>query len=237
MINSTSCFHHKFITMKEPRSLPVRILRGLLQLALIVEVIAAVVVLATFTLTVFSEEDTLLSAWPVTLSEQPADVALTADDPTVYDLSLTVSQGVIRFSADTAAHYLLKLVDALLLFGVAITITVLLKRITNTLRASSPFVISNARRLRIIALLLIGLVPYDVLKGLVYRSFLMSRTSVISGEYISFFNGPSSSTENQPVWIDLPVDVQPLLIGLVLLVIAEVFRSGVLLRLDNESIV
>lgn len=215
----------------------IRFLQWTLRLALYAEVGMVVIILVTFLMTATSEEDALLSAWPITLSEQTTDVAVTTECATVHDLSLTLNQGLISFSSDTFGYYLLKLVDALFLLAVIIAITVLLRRIFSSLLTDGPFILPNAYRLRTVALLLILLVPYDIVKAGIYHYFLLQQTSVVSGKYVSLFSLSFNRPDINQVWLDLPVDFLPLLIGLMLLVVSEIFRAGVLLRLDNESIV
>jgi len=53
--------------------------------------------------------------------------------------------------------------------------------------------------------------------------------------YTNIFSLYSGTNKNE-IWLNLNINFQALLTGIVLLVIAEVFRAGLLIKEDNDSI-
>ncbi len=218
------------------QSLIVLLLR-LTTIALYLEIGIAVVVVLMFIMTVGSPEDALRSAWPIEVSQSLLSQPLTTNNEHLSNLTMIINRGTILFSSDRFGYYLLKLVDAVFMFALVIGITVLLKRIFLALRAQHPFTVSNARRIRNVALLVVAIAPYSFVKSLIYRYYIQSHIILEDSTYAAWSNFLSSSIPTDQVWIAVDFNIQALLIGLVLLIIAEVFRVGVLIQADNESIV
>jgi len=101
----------------------------------------------------------------------------------------------------------------------ALAVLVLMRRIVRSVVAGDPFVEANVRRLRIIGWL-VALSPILLVIAQVARSELVARSSVgdlaLSHVTIAFV---------------------PILIGGLLLVLAQVFAAGVRLRQDTEGLV
>ncbi|MEM6841478.1 MAG: DUF2975 domain-containing protein [Bacteroidota bacterium] len=207
-------------------------LRGIVVLALIFEILIAVAVLVIFIITATSEEDALLSAWPIVVAEDQSRYGTVSDNASVI-----VNQGTIQFSTKSIGYYLLKSVEAIFTFFIVIGITLLLRDILYSLHRQQVFTTENARRIRNISLLIILFTPYSIAKSFIYRGYLISNIRIEGKEYASLFSNFSGELSSNQIWINVDVNIQALLIGVVLLIIAEVFRMGVLIRLDNESIV
>lgn len=215
----------------------VALLRRLVNVALFVEVGIAAVTVIMFIMTASSPDDRLLSAWPVEIEEYVPVATLTTSNEHLSDLTLVQNRGTIEFSSDSVGYYLLKFADTVLVFALAIGITLLLRKVFRSLSNHHPFTAANAQRIRRIALLVILIAPYSLLKSLVYRYYIVRNIAIDGKEYVSFSDLFSRGLFEHEVWIDLNVDLLALFIGLVLLIIAEVFRIGVLIQTDNESIV
>ena len=209
----------------------------LITVALYLEVGVSLVVVLMFVMTVGSPEDALLSAWPIEVSQSSYRQPLAVVSESVSDLETVINRGTIQFSSDRVGYYLLKFLDAVGMFALAIYITLLLKRIFLALRNQHPFTVANARRIRNIALLVIAIAPYSLVKSLLYRYYIQSHIALVDSTYATWSHYLSSSVPADQVWIAVDFNSQALLMGFVLLIIAEVFRVGVVIQADNESIV
>ncbi len=213
----------------------IKTLKLMINLALGLEVAMLFAVTAIFFITITSPEDKLISTWPVEVGSITQEYQLDATNDNVSDFALYINQGNIEFVADNLGYYILKIVDAVFILFITISITVLLKRIFLSLDKGNPFITANVDRMRLMAILLMLLTPYSALKSWVYQSYIRN-TFTIEGEHSpgwsSFFETSSNS-----IWLSWQIDIQPLIVGLILIILAEVFRLGVIIKTDNESIV
>ncbi|WKN42578.1 DUF2975 domain-containing protein [Tunicatimonas pelagia] len=212
-------------------------LRGLVIFALILEILMAAMVLIIFATTIISSEDTLLSAWPVEVGAAVTDLRTSSIHPHLSDVAVTINQGSIQFSSESVDYYLLKFLEIALGFAITIGVTWLLIRILSSLQHQRIFTTENAHRLRNIALLVILATPYSLIKSLTYRGYIATTIEVEGKEYANLFDTFSANLSSNQIWLSFDTNWQALLTGLILLIIAEVFRVGVLIKLDNESIV
>ncbi len=212
-------------------------LKGCIILALILEILMAATVLIIFVTTIVSPEDTLLSAWPIEVGTESTDLFVSNNNTELSNVVITVNQGSVQFSSESVSYYLLKFLEAAFGFAITIGVTQLLIRILSSLQHQRTFTSENARRLRNIALLVMLATPYGLIKSLTYRGYILSNISIEGKEYTSLFSAFSHDLSSNQIWLSFDTNWQALLIGAVLLIIAEVFRIGVLIRTDNESIV
>jgi hypothetical protein len=85
--------------------------------------------------------------------------------------------------------------------------------------------------------LILLIAPYNLLKSLVYYLYFTRNVSVAGGEFLYWSEWFRSASGEGKILIVPEVDFQPVLIGLVLLVIAELFRIGAELQADKEAII
>jgi hypothetical protein len=198
-----------------------------------------IVILMVIVLMITSSEsqDFLVSAWPVWVDRVQAPFALVAAHRNVSELALNVNQGTLHFASTGLGYYLLKLLDAVFNIGVVVVILALLRQIFATLAQNHPFTPENARKLRTIAILILLIAPYNLLKSLVYYLYITRHVSVSGGDFLYWSEWFRSASMEGKILIVPEVGIQPLLIGLVLLVIAELFRIGAELQTDKESII
>ena len=214
----------------------VRLLYRILTVALYVEIGMAGVVTVTLLMTMISSEDKLLSAWPLEVAEE-TDYPATTISPHVNNVEVTINRGTVRFSSDSPGYYGLKFLETIFFFALAISITVLLRRLLRSLHPTHPFTPDNARRIRNIAYLVLTIFPYSLIRSAVYWLFTYRTIAIEGTTYTHPFRLLAGRPFPHQVWLDLDVNVLALLIGIVLLIIAEVFRRGVAIQADNESIV
>lgn len=214
------------------------ILQWVANLALLATASFAVVIFVSFVFTL-SGEGELISSYNVRITEQVSDLQLMSENSPIDNPKSLINKGVITFSSRNVGYYLLKLLDVIIVILPAIYIIVLLKKTLHSLQMGHPFTNKNALRLKHIAVILILTSPYNLIKSLVYRSYIINNIKVEKKTYADvldtiylYFSPPANK-----VWLDLDINFQALITGVILLVIAEVFRVGILIKEDNESIV
>ena len=132
--------------------------------------------------------------------------------------SITDVSGMLRFTSASRPLMLIYAVFALLYAGVLLFVIRQLRKLFQSLVDGVPFTIENASRIRLIGLI--------VLAGEVVESFLV----FVGQLYID------SRFEITGLTVDpgIDIDLSTVFAGLVLLVIAEVFRIGTQLKEDQD---
>lgn len=212
-----------------------KVFKWFINVALFVQLGAAVVVFVSFVF-MLSGEGELMSAYNVELGQQPTTHSISAKSTTLNDLQLVINQGTIQFTSRNFWYSLLKMIDAIFLLTVSILVTLLLKKIIKSIQEQHPFTIKNTLRIRNIAFLLMSITPYSLIQSFIYRSYILKNISIEGLDYTELFSFESYNLAGR-IWVGLDVDVQPLIAGVILIIIAEVFRVGMIMKLDNESIV
>lgn len=165
--------------------------------------------------------DATLDARSVAITTDPRLPALSGEVADGDGVEFLVPTGtrVIVYEPDLVqrlAHVGVPVLSALLAIGVLL----LLLAITRTLRQGDPFVHDNARRLYAIAALVgIGGQALAVLGG-------FGRLAILDHPTVAPFVVP-----------ELDLTFTPLLVGLGVAVLAEIFRQGTVLRDDVEGLV
>ncbi|MBK6265630.1 DUF2975 domain-containing protein [Marivirga sp. S37H4] len=219
----------------------IRLLKWIVNLALVVEIALAVGVTLVLINIMYSEEDSLTSSYPITLIDDLSAYQIASENVELEQLTIYSESATIQFTSDSIGYYILKISDVIITFFLAIGITLLARKVFQSLEKNHPFTMENASRLRKIAFLLILFTPYSLIKGLIYRNYITNNISIEGKEFadslIYYLGVFSNNFKQNEAWIDLNVNFQTLLIGAILLVIAEIFRIGVVMKEDNESII
>lgn len=208
--------------------------RWLINIALYVQIAGAVVIFVSFFF-MLSGEGELISSYEVALDQQPTEHAISSKNTSLNNLKLVVNQGTIQFTSRNAGYYILKIIDAIFLLAVSILITVLLKKIVKSMEGHHPFTMENTLRIRKIAFLLMSITPYSLIQSFIYRSYILKNISIEGLEYTELFSFLPYNLADR-IWVGIDVDLQALITGIILIIIAEVFRIGLIMKLDNESI-
>jgi hypothetical protein len=213
-----------------------KIFKWSITVALYMEIIATIVVIISL-IFILAGEGELISSYDIKLLDQQAIAYdVTSKNASLNDLELLMDKGSIMFSSNNIGYYILKIMDAIFILAVSIFITVLLKRIVKSMQDQHPFTIKNMHRIRNIAFLLMSLSAFSLIQSIMYRSYILRNVSIEGYEYADLFSFQSDQSIDK-IWVGLNMNIQALIIGFILLIIAEVFRIGVIMKLDNESIV
>jgi hypothetical protein len=133
--------------------------------------------------------------------------------------SLKLDSGKLTFNHKSSkAVIAFNLLSMLIAFSISLSITFLLRKIFQTLTMDSPFLAINARRLKTIAFLVM----------------LSSVTSFIHDLMVNWYLKEHFAVDGSAIRAHLVVDVKTLFAGLIILIIAEVFRSGTVLKEEQD---
>lgn len=163
------------------------------------------------------------------------DFAENIDDPSYpiaskntnyHHLNLFVKGSYIKFRADDSFTHLLLYGTVLLRLFYSSMITVLLRKFLRTVN-ENPFVLKNVKRLRIVGVLIFAITPLGWLIDYLKQIYLAHNFELT---YPTLTNTYAFSLSEFaiPPWI---------LTGLLILLIAEVFRFGILLKRDQELMI
>lgn len=216
----------------------VRILQWITNLSLFGSIGIALVIVIAFIFTL-SDEGELMSAWDFKTDEQITDLQVVSKSHAIDDPKVAINHGTVQFTSSNIGYYILKFVDAIIVILLAISIIILLKRTLRSIDLEHPFTKENARRLKYIAIALMLLSPYSLIKSLIYRSYIINNIGIDGKTYANIFDTFYffSAPPKNKIWLAIDINFQVLLTGVILLVIAEIFRVGVLMKEDNDSIV
>ena len=177
--------------------------------------------LATVFLTyIFITEDNIQSDITVRLTQsQPLAVAPSAAATSIRNATLELNAGKLHFTQDkTWGSVFFSLIGMWIGFAISLGITNLLRKIFDSLTDDNPFITENAQRLRQIALLIILIAPLSFMRDL-FLNWYLRQNFVIDGSAIQ---------------THLTLDFKTVFIGLILLIIAEIFRIGTRLKEEQE---
>ena len=202
-------------------------------IALYLQLIVAAITLITLLFTM-ADEGELLSAWDI---ETPAAVdTYTINVSHADSAQVIVFGGAIHFTASGIGYFTLKIIDSVFVFTVFILITVLLRTMLRSLEQGQPFTYKNVNRLRKMALLAAVITPYSFIKSLIYQTYITKHFTIEGYEFAGMFDFNLTNI-NKKIWLVSDVDIAPFIGGIILVILAEVFHEGVLIKRDNDSIV
>lgn len=179
-------------------------------------------VFLTFAITVKFFKDGTTEPTPETVAvrlTQSRPVAVT----TVASAKLTAAElkldaGQLTFNHQSSKQIIgFNLLSMWVAFAISLSITYLLRQIFRSLTQSNPFVVHNAQRLRIIAFLIM----------------FSAVTSFAHDAVVNWFLQQNFLLHNSGIRAHLVIDLKTLMAGLIVLVIAEIFRIGA--RLQEEQ--
>jgi hypothetical protein len=154
---------------------------------------------------------------PVTFHFEENALQVTGPSLGVEQAQLDGAQGTLRFPIRQRAPFLAAAAGFILLLACGQWVIGELRAVFRTLRAGQPFVRANAMRIRRVA--------WAVMLGEAVRATLMWASSSYAMRH---FSGSGLRFD-----ASLDLDVATMVNGLIILVIAEVFRAGT--RLDQDQ--
>jgi len=162
--------------------------------------------------------------WDVALNIPPNDFdfSITPNKPSYRFIAITEIQGKLLFNVTlTPLLIFVALVVILSTFGLVLGILYNLRKIFRSLRSGEPFAYENFARLRKVGFFVLSFAIVDLGKSL-FNRYLLQQHFLDHGKYYS---------------AKLSFGIDVILIGLVILVVAEIFRHGYKLKAENESFI
>jgi len=177
---------------------------------------------------VFMDDDGIRYSWPVTLQTSDTSPVIKATKNEIKHFKLLERSDVHPRSAQTLSfedastgRRLLQTLHNLIYIGLIMFITWHLKKIFSGFSNDQPFLDNNAARIKWIAFSILFLVFFDILED-VFHLMYTSSTIILSGATFDQF--------------PINFDFRTFFLGLLLLIIAEIFRKGYEYQSDSESI-
>ena len=206
-------------------------------LSIVVQV--GIILLATVAIvaTIIDDDSTLQSNWSIAVNQNLSTQSLSSDSEDIFDVALHVTEGTVQFSSSSPGYFFLKILDAVLIVTVTLVVTLLLRRVIISLSNKTPFSLKNANRLRTMSLLIVLITPYKMLQSFVYLGFIKQHITPVGAKFTEFGFDVKAVPRINEILLDIDIDFTPVFVGILVLVIAEIFRMGVELKQDNEAIV
>jgi hypothetical protein len=178
---------------------------------------------------VFLDDDGIRYSWPVTLTSVEVQPQIKPLNPKITDIKLqdrynvqeVTRERMLSFDDSSLGRRLIQTLHNLVYIFLIMFITWQVKQILTGFSADEPFGNKNPDRIRWIAFSVLFLVFFDVFEDVLHRVYSQS-TIALSGATFDWYNNS--------------FDLRTLLLGLLLLIIAEVFKRGTEYKTDSESI-
>jgi hypothetical protein len=147
----------------------------------------------------------------------PVSIVALASELTAANLNL--DSGKLTFNHQSSKQIIgFNLLSIWVSFAISLSITYLLREIFRSLAQNNPFVVPNAQRLRIIAFLIM----------------FSALTSLAHDAMVNWFLQQNFIIEGSGIRAHLVIDVKTIFAGLILLIIAEIFRIGTQLKQEQD---
>lgn len=178
---------------------------------------------------VFLGDRGLRYSWPITLNTKDSNPEIKSVSNKISRFKLhepekleeTTREQTLSFEDSTLGRRLLQTLHNLVYIGLIMYVTWQLKKIFYSLSYNQPFSTKNASRIKWIAFSVLFLVFFDVVESILHRLYTGSAI-ILSGATFDNY--------------DYSFDFRALLLGLLLLIVAEVFKRGTEYQADSESI-
>ena len=159
---------------------------------------------------------------PVSIPPDDFDFSITPNKPSYRFIALSAIEGKLLFNVVlTPVLIIVALIVVLTTFYLVLAIVYNLRKIFRSLRAGEPFAVANFTNLRQIGFFVMSFAPLHFGLSLFNRYLLQQHFS--------------NHGKNYNAKLSFGIDV--ILIGLVILVLAEIFRHGYKLKTENESFI
>jgi hypothetical protein len=148
---------------------------------------------------------------------EPVSIVAAATELTAANLNL--DSGKLTFNHQSSKQIIgFNLLSMWVSFAISLSITYLLRQIFRSLAQNNPFVVFNAQRLRIIAFLIM----------------FSAVTSFAHDALVNWFLQQNFMLDGSNIRAHLVIDVKTIMAGLIVLIIAEIFRIGAQLKEEQD---
>ena len=195
-----------------------------------------VVAIGIIIVSLITKSEEIIVDVPVALS--PTPIRDTAEARQYSgSVQLIPQEGVFRLVGYSGWNLALSLYEAISRLLYVLVVAYLLSSIVKRVRQGQVFTLRNVNYIRAIGLLLVLVLPIKILQLLVFSEFLKQQAALIGMKSNVLL--PFTKNINSPNWLyfKLDYDFNNLFLALVILVIAEVFRQGVVIKQENEAFI
>jgi len=159
---------------------------------------------------------------PVSIPPNDFDFSITPNKPSYRFIAISEIEGKLLFNLDlTPLLIIVVIILVLATFSLILGIVYNLRKIFKSLRVGEPFAYENFARLKRIGFYVLSFAILDFGKSFFNRYLLQENFLNYGKEYSA----------------RLSFGIDTILIGLVILVLAEIFRHGYKLKMENESFI
>ncbi len=194
-------------------------LKVLLNIAWIVQIVFFGIVFFGMLVKFSSSPDYTIDGWPISVPVGSTIGQVTPTSPIIREVKVSVKEASLTFRTQRDWRTIaIAIVGVSFGFGISLVVTYQLRKIFATLTDTHLFVVGNVYRLRTIAFILMAFSPISWLLSLFTNEYVRTHFSA-KGNALNFH---------------YELDFNAILTGLVLLVIAEVFKEGVQLKEEQD---
>lgn len=215
-----------------------RVLKRLLDISWYVVWLLAIIMLGMFVVFSATETNELSFTCPVEVSSGIAWVGgneFTENAGLQATLKAEVFHLVIK---DTSiAFYSLGLIEVFIYLGVVLAIIYWLRAIFANILEGQPFVLENAYYIRYMGWVVLLLFPLKFIRVLFYRDYIEEAAATAGYQLQAWFPFFNQTLQEGELRMAVDYQLEAVVVGLLLLVLAEVFRKGVSLKSENEAFV
>ena len=213
--------------------MPVRLTRLFLNIAIVVLLLAGIIGAASVLLT---RNGHGLGQTTLTLqSDKPQVVPLVSRTGSTRIGDIRYDRATMNVTVGSPSYRAFQILDIAVTVGGWLLVLLILRRLVSDVAAGLPFTMRNSTRLRTIGFTLIGLNLWSVARLLIAEPALLGSVAIgdPSRRLLASISQGLPGVEN--LRIDATYSPALLIAGLVILVLADAFRSGQALREENEG--
>ena len=167
--------------------------------------------------------------------EVPSASVVESNTPAAIQLNHT--EALLTIQDMGGWFYGLLIYSSIIEIGMALAVIFLLRKCFQELANKQFFSVEIARNVRWIGFLCILILPLQLLKLFIFGPYVKGKAAEIGYDLLLLpFKNAENLSSNQLI-MAIDYDFNLLFIGLVILVIAEVFRQGVIIKQENEAFV
>lgn len=217
------------------KTLGYKALRLIINISLVLYLLGGVFLALMLTKKGFLEESTTFSIGIPTKKKYNLDpnvVKVEALKPDVRDEAIVTGKVGIEFKTSSTYIKSMFIGAGIISFCYSLLILFLVRAFVNSLSESSPFISKNVKRLHIIGILLVCIEPLHALQNYFMQSLVdeyflhtISSQTGLAGNISYWFGYSTASGSYVSSWI---------VAGLIILVIAEVFKQGLQMKQEQD---
>ncbi|MFL6728218.1 MAG: DUF2975 domain-containing protein [Sphingomicrobium sp.] len=213
--------------------MPVRLTKLLLNIAIVVLLLAGTI--GAISVLLAGSSNSLGQTTLSLKSDRPQVAPLVSRPDGLKIGEIRYDRATMNVVLASTGYRAFQVLDIAVTVGGWLLVLLALRQLVSEIGTGAPFTARNARRLRTMGLVLIALNLWSIARLLIAEPVLLGSIAVVGAgrQLLSSISQGAAGMEN----LRIEADYSPALLvaGLVMLVLADAFRSGHALREDNEG--